>query len=73
MCTFCGVFCVVIIAVFYVPVVSQKEYENFDRYITDQRVHPGPLGMDKMTQALINAMMKQDDASWMVSQNLVNL
>ena len=47
--------------------------ENFDIYITDQRVHPGPLGMDKMTQALINAMMGQKNATFTVSQELVNV
>jgi lysophospholipase L1-like esterase len=47
--------------------------ENFDIYITDQRVHPGPLGMDKMTQALIDAMMGEENAAFTVSQNLVNV
>ena len=47
--------------------------ENFDIYITDQSVHPGPLGMDKMTQALIDAMMGMEDATFAVSQNLVNV
>ena len=47
--------------------------ENFDIYITDQRVHPGPLGMDKMTQAMIDTMMGKEDATFAVSQNLVNV
>ena len=47
--------------------------ENFDTYITDQRVHPGPLGMDQMTQALIDTMMGMEDATFAVSQNLVNV
>ena len=46
---------------------------TFDRYIGDKRVHPNGAGMDKVTQALIDAMMGQENASRTVSWNLVNV
>ena len=34
-----------------------KEAAVFDTYIGDQRVHPNKLGMDKMTEAVVTAML----------------
>lgn len=46
--------------------------ETFDRYIGDARVHPNAAGMDKMTQALIDAQLGKKNASCTVTYNLAN-
>ena len=44
-----------------------KAAENFDQYITDQRVHPGPAGMDKITEALISAILGKQTKLYSIS------
>ncbi len=49
------------------------EISNFDQYIGDKRVHPGPAGMDMMTQALIDALVGKENASFTVTYDLANV
>ena len=50
-----------------------SDISNFDTYITDKRVHPGPLGMDKITGALVSAMLGRETGVCTVTRNLVNV
>ena len=37
-----------------------EKWRVFDKYITDRRVHPGELGMDLITNALLKAMVGEE-------------
>lgn len=45
------------------------EIANFDTYIPDQRVHPGKLGMDMITNALVDTMLGKDTSVCNISAN----
>ena len=59
----------------YVDIESTipADAEAFDKYIGDQRVHPGPAGMDKITQALVDAIVGKKNTSFTVSLDLTNV
>jgi len=44
--------------------------EEFDKYIGDQKVHPGPLGHDVLTSALLTAMLGEETKIYTVSNDL---
>jgi len=50
-----------------------KEAEIFDQYMGDGRVHPNAAGMDKITQALVSAMMGEDTTVYGVTSELSNV
>ena len=50
-----------------------KAAAAFDTYIGDQRVHPNAVGMDKMSQAMIGALVGDENASFTVTYDLTNV
>lgn len=43
---------------------------EFDKYIGDQKVHPGPLGHDVLTTAVVSAMLEKETSLCTVTNNL---